>query len=854
MNKKTSRLLSLVLTMVMTFSCVVFSGVNTMAKVDLSNGGTLYTWFVGKTDITNNNGTNDSEVFTAGAESSKSNTISGGSHTINISDKSFTVAQRGSDAAVNITVAVPAGASNAKLYFVCEASGTGRTVTLSGTNYSKTFDLTEKNTVYDIMFDDISAGTYTLSSSGKIKYSFLALEASSAGGGEETTESTTEVITEEPTEATSETPVETTTEAASQGTMYKFYVNSDDATNNGDNQANNATSIFTDAKTGTGKLSETSNVTIEGKEYTFVNRNSNSAHVINIVVPEGVSNATFYIVANSSGSGTRKLTLTDSVSNTVGENSVSGTAGQLFSFNGLNTGNYKLTYDGNGGYSFLGLFVPGASGDETTTETTTLTTTETTTEATTEATTYALNLNMITGDGAADNTDVNFTVNDTNVTAKTGVTTNIAGIKPGETYVLTFTSAVSKFIYNWSDSFKASEYNSKAYTLTYNAPADLSGDVNLELTYATGKIFVEGEKTEPGDMGYGTYGIGDYKHSITDYNAENYLAYKTLQYNLYDIGSGNYNVTGSVSTNNLPDQRLLISTDAGEYIKFKVNSANDSTTKTLIYLDVSNGAAKVSVDNSATGNENAGIYSTAAQSTKLTELSDLRSQNGEKAMFYVTDGTYIINGADASKLSVVKSLRLFQIDNKTGAAANDIVAKDKAVEIYSNALSGETISDNTLFARIIGQVDAKGNDDFEQINRVGFTFVNADEVDAWESASGLKYNPNIDYASNGVNAPTHKIDMETTTVYDAVYDITNYDSSKVSNGRYTGDASSQAGINADKTYFEVLVFGSSDMKVYAYAYTDYVGSDTKTYLDGNGNSSVQSIEISGGSINVTAKQ
>ena len=135
--------------------------------------------------------------------------------------------------------------------------------------------------------------------------------------------------------------METTTEApVSAGTLYKFYVNADDATSNGDNQSENANNIFPDAKTGTNSLSGSSTVTIEGKNYTFNKRGSNAAHVINISVPDNVTGATLYIVANSSGSGTRTLTLKDSSGAEAGTNTVAGAAGQLFSFSGLSTGAY----------------------------------------------------------------------------------------------------------------------------------------------------------------------------------------------------------------------------------------------------------------------------------------------------------------------------------------------------------------------------------------------------------------------------------------------------------------------------------------------------------------------------------
>ena len=892
MNKKVSRLLSMVLAMVMTFSCVVFSNVSAMAatKTDVwiynTNGTTVpatlgldvssgvnsagYSNSAASTipDLTFSNGSNSINgvtclQFASGKTLTITPTVNGdvkfyavannnSNKTINFNGSSTTLQGRKSTAVTALTIT---GAQAGTTYNITTEYDTfvyGASITYeegdAPTTYSGTVTVTNNSATAAIVtvnnvsqeaapgestltFTDLADGTYPITVDNSHELSSSASLVISGSNGtayiiindKSTEDSSSETTTEEITETTTTAPVG--------GNVYEH-------------------NFGTDGKVST-FYTITGNLATGRGEVTY-----NGLTISQCLKMESSTNISF----TASKSGTLTLVFGGTTAAAGKRVKIDGTVYTADS-NGIVTadllpGAHAVTKSDSINLFYMSYTEEGSTEDstETTTEATTETTTVTTTETTTEATTYALNLNVITGEGAAAGTDVKFTVNGSSITAKTGEATNIAGIKPGETYTITFTSAVSKYIYNWSNSLEPTAYNSKAYTLTYTAPADLAGDVTLDLTYATGKIFVTGQNAEPKAMGYGTYGIGDYKHSITTYAAEDYIAYNTLQYSLYDIASGNYNVTGDASTNNIPDERLLISADAGEYIKFKVSSGNDTTTKTLIYLDVSGGVAKVSVDASATGNENAGIYTTSAQDTKLTELSDLRSQSGMKAMFYVTDGTYIINGADASKVSVVKSLRLFQIDNKTGTASNDIVENSKAVEIYADALAGETVTETTLFARIIGEVDAKGKDDFEQIDKVGFTFVNADEVDAWEAASGHIYNPNINYSAGEVSAPTHVLDMETTTVYDAVYDIASYDASAVKNDRYTGNAAPQAGISADKTYFEVLVYGSSDMRVYAYAYTDYAGSGIKTYLDGNGNPSVQLIEITNGSINVSAKQ
>ncbi len=255
---------------------------------------------------------------------------------------------------------------------------------------------------------------------------------------ETTTTETTTITTETTTTTTTTTTTEATTEATTsapvvQDQISKFYVNAADATANGDDIANNATSIFTNAATGTGSLSSTATIAVDGKNYTLSKRTGNGAHSLTIVVPSGVTNATLYVYGNSSGaSSTRKLTL----SGITATGAATGSAGSLSTFTGLNAGTYTLTSDGNWGYSFLALSVSNSGSDNTTeatteattkateatTETTTATTEATTKENTTEATTSA----PVVGDGLVAGT---YTLNKVNA-----VTNGIAGINTSNIY------------------------------------------------------------------------------------------------------------------------------------------------------------------------------------------------------------------------------------------------------------------------------------------------------------------------------------------------------------------------------------------------------------------------------------
>lgn len=202
--------------------------------------------------------------------------------------------------------------------------------------------------------------------------------------GDSTTTTKATTTTETTTETTTTTTTEATTEATTVAnqTLYKYYVNAADATANSDSIDNNATTVFTNAKTSTNTLSGENTAAVGGKDYTLNYRSSN-ATTLSIVVPEGVENATLYVVARSSSSTGRALTLTKGTETVDDKQSTGGTTPVVATYTGLSTGTYTLTSDGNMQYSLLVLSVP------TTVGTTTTTTETTTTEATTEATTTA---------------------------------------------------------------------------------------------------------------------------------------------------------------------------------------------------------------------------------------------------------------------------------------------------------------------------------------------------------------------------------------------------------------------------------------------------------------------------------
>lgn len=210
----------------------------------------------------------------------------------------------------------------------------------SGGEYSLTNQSAVTNKDYSL-----KANTeYTISANDKSKQVGVKVLKFTPATGDSTTTTKATTTTETTTETTTTTTTEATTEATTVAnqTLYKYYVNAADATANSDSIDNNATTVFTNAKTSTNTLSGENTAAVGGKDYTLNYRSSN---------------ATTPVVAT---------------------------------YTGLSTGTYTLTSDGNMQYSLLVLSVPTTVGTTTTTtETTTETTTTTTTEATTEATTTA---------------------------------------------------------------------------------------------------------------------------------------------------------------------------------------------------------------------------------------------------------------------------------------------------------------------------------------------------------------------------------------------------------------------------------------------------------------------------------
>lgn len=185
----------------------------------------------------------------------------------------------------------------------------------------------------------------------------VAIEPPSVTTTKEQSTETTTVVTTQTT--TKETSSETTTEEESVEPTTETPVPSGDIwykrwVNNGDVPADeiNDSSFFSGVSTGTNKTTVT--FTID-KQYTTQYRTGSNSPEITFTVPSGYS-GTFYIVATSSGSSGRDLTLSTTnsseYSKTITSNNSSSGFG-LITFTDLVSGNYSLEASGNIQYCFV---------------------------------------------------------------------------------------------------------------------------------------------------------------------------------------------------------------------------------------------------------------------------------------------------------------------------------------------------------------------------------------------------------------------------------------------------------------------------------------------------------------------
>ena len=677
----------------------------------------------------------------------------------------------------------------------------------SGGEYSLTNQSAVTNKDYSL-----KANTeYTISANDKSKQVGVKVLKFTPATGDSTTTTKATTTTETTTETTTTTTTEATTEATTVAnqTLYKYYVNAADATANSDSIDNNATTVFTNAKTSTNTLSGENTAAVGGKDYTLNYRSSN-ATTLSIVVPEGVENATLYVVARSSSSTGRALTLTKGTETVDDKQSTGGTTPVVATYTGLSTGTYTLTSDGNMQYSLLVLSVP-----------TTVGTTTTTTETSTETTTMGVLKVMVNNPASSKISTVEVTVK-RNGKAVSGVTalnigsaTEIAGVNEDDVITFTFAKEQAKQITNWDSNLK-SVFRDKTYTLTYTVGKTVATPT-MDYYDSMPAAVSLGQSTTTA-AGYGTYGFGQYKVQTNGNDLAKYAIIRGHQYSLLDVGSGDYDKDGTEF--GIPDERVLLL--GGTDDEIELTNSIDSSEKVLVLLDCSGDNAIVT----ATGGNLYSSYdgSTGTTAAQITGIS----KNGVKVQFYVDGGTTITvkgTGTSANAYTVVKSIRLFNLNKAVNNGVVSTMTEDSP--FYDVVTTNGLANDDMLFT-LIGTVTGnhKDKDFLNQVDKVGFVILNADTVDANDpngqyTPMQLKYNnPDVNFGG---------IYVETTDIYKNVYDATNYDSSLDSSEGYTGDTDSSLTTSDKVAYFAELVSVSAGHRYYAYPYTLYAGATQRAY-------------------------
>lgn len=651
----------------------------------------------------------------------------------------------------------------------------------SGGEYSLTNQSAVTNKDYSL-----KANTeYTISANDKSKQVGVKVLKFTPATGDSTTTTKATTTTETTTETTTTTTTEATTEATTVAnqTLYKYYVNAADATANSDSIDNNATTVFTNAKTSTNTLSGENTAAVGGKDYTLNYRSSN-ATTLSIVVPEGVENATLYVVARSSSSTGRALTLTKGTETVDDKQSTGGTTPVVATYTGLSTGTYTLTSDGNMQYSLLVLSVP-----------TTVGTTTTTTETSTETTTMGVLKVMVNNPASSKISTVEVTVK-RNGKAVSGVTalnigsaTEIAGVNEDDVITFTFAKEQAKQITNWDSNLK-SVFRDKTYTLTYTVGKTVATPT-MDYYDSMPAAVSLGQSTTTA-AGYGTYGFGQYKVQTNGNDLAKYAIIRGHQYSLLDVGSGDYDKDGTEF--GIPDERVLLL--GGTDDEIELTNSIDSSEKVLVLLDCSGDNAIVT----ATGGN---LYSSYDGST----------------------------GTSANAYTVVKSIRLFNLNNIVDgdkAVNNGVVSTMTEDSPFYDVVTTNGLANDDMLFTLIGTVTGnhKDKDFLNQVDKVGFVILNADTVDANDpngqyTPMQLKYNnPDVNFGG---------IYVETTDIYKNVYDATNYDSSLDSSEGYTGDTDSSLTTSDKVAYFAELVSVSAGHRYYAYPYTLYAGATQRAY-------------------------
>lgn len=359
----------------------------------------IYKFYGNETDATNNYDSADDNASTIFTDI---NPGTGGNYTtnLNIGGSTYNFTHIGnSNSNRKFTIVVPEGVENANLYLAYRSLESYSNANLTLSKNGNTIDNTKyipPNVGASVSYTDLSAGTYTVSTTSYSIYPLLfALTTSPIYtiSGKVTDEmgepvkcatvyvgDDIELITDgdgnysvdvsegtvinsvkataigyedydKTVSITDDTTCDITLKRKS--VVYKFFANATDATNNYDSVDNNDTNVFS-ASTGAATI-QTGTYNICGSSYNLSLAGGGYSG-FDIVVPSGMENADFYMVAASDGYSTIQLNLTKD-GNTVGEQQTlnKDKTPVIVKYSGLNEGKYTLKCSNYFNYSFMAL-------------------------------------------------------------------------------------------------------------------------------------------------------------------------------------------------------------------------------------------------------------------------------------------------------------------------------------------------------------------------------------------------------------------------------------------------------------------------------------------------------------------
>lgn len=438
----------------------------------------------------------------------------------------------------------------------------------------------------------------------------------------------------------------------------------------------------------------------------------------------------------------------------------------------------------------------------------------------------------------------NMTFNGTTDTYDSTTYIHTYDVVAGQSYV--FSTANDSNIIKWPAE-KLFTYDKTANKYYIHVPEDYNGDYILYFDYATNTLHTLYEKdnsTSVADahVGYGQYGFGEVKTTVTGTDARTTLTYAGVTPSLTDFkASYEYAVRGDLNLGYVydNDDASLGESMGYRYTVSKETSKVENDNRLLINADTDSYVQFTSdVD---------GICKVDRSMKKIvveedgTSIATTTSTNGNYQFFNVKEGsTYKIMGDTKTSNTHIKSIRIFPKDNlfhyeniqNVGAYSDDATANEVLNTNGNVAVTAEAgVNAGDIMYRLFGyfEQDAVGDADvFDSVDYVGWTLVKKSDVDTYEGFGRGSYNPNMtkletQYTESdfeGISQTDNK-NLDGRNLYVQAYD---YSIAPGADGyKYL------TGYGANGPLLLRHIAASAGTEYYAYPYTVYKGSSVKSY-------------------------